>query len=314
MSGLTLVVGVVALFGAIFLLASSLLAPRPTKNRLAAQRAKQKGILSDGVTGLRSRATAAAEDALDRNGRRASLETLLEQADVPMRAAEALVLAITAATASFLIGLLFRGLVGALVLSVLVDGGAWLYLQTRRNRRRAKFEEQLADLLQLIAGSLRTGYGLQQALEMAATETESPTCDELGRVLAETRMGRDVASALGASAVRMDSEDFSWAVQAMDINRTVGGDLGEVLDSVANTIRTRASVVRQVQSLSAEGRMSAYVLISLPFAVAILVGLESPQYFDPFFADYRGYLMIGSMGFLMTAGGLWLRRLIRPVY
>jgi tight adherence protein B len=314
MNGLVLVLGIVALFGALFLIASSLLAPRPTQNRLAASRAKKSGLLSDGVTGLRVRATAAADEALDRKGRRAPLETLLEQADVPMRAAEALVLAATATVAAALLGLLFRGLLGAVILSVLVVGGTWMYLQTRRDRRRAKFEDQLADLLQLIAGSLRSGYGLQQALEMAATETQSPTTDELKRVLAETRMGRDIAAALAASAVRMDSEDFGWAVQAMDINRTVGGDLGEVLDSVAKTIRTRASLVRQVQALSAEGRMSAYVLLALPFFVGAIVALESPKYFSVFFTDIRGYLMIAAMGVLMTTGALWLRRLIRPLY
>ncbi len=115
---------------------------------------------------------------------------------------------------------------------------------------------------------------------MAASEAPSPTCDELGRVLAENRMGRDITDSLRASAARMDSEDFGWAVQAMEINRTVGGNLAEVLDSVADTIRTRAGLVRQVQALSAEGRMSAYVLLALPVIVAVLVTLTSPHYFD----------------------------------
>ncbi|MGD9798355.1 MAG: type II secretion system F family protein [Acidimicrobiia bacterium] len=314
MNGLALVVGAAALFGALFLVAGSLLAPRQTKNRLAAARAKRPGSLADGVTGLRARATAAADEALDRNGRRASLETLLEQADVPMRASEAVVAAAAATAGAFLVGTLFRGLFTGLLLAALVVGGAWLSLRMRRNRRRAKFEEQLADLLQLLAGSLRSGYGLQQALEMAALETESPTSDELSRVMAETRMGRELGDALSATAERMDSVDFHWAVQAMEINRSVGGDLGEVLDAVAETIRTRAGLVRQVQALSAEGRVSAVVLLALPPGVAVLVTLSSPDYFDPFLADLRGFLLIGAMGFLMVAGALWLRRLIRPIY
>jgi tight adherence protein B len=314
MSGLAFVAGAAALFVALFLVASSLLAPRPTKNRLAAARAKRPGSFVDGVTGLRTRATAAADGALDRNGRRASLETLLEQADVPMRASEAVVVAVAATAGAALLGLMFRGLIGAILLAALVVVGSWLGLQIRRDRRRSRFEDQLADLLQLLAGSLRTGYGLQQALEMAATETESPTRDELGRVMAENRMGRDLGEALAAAAERMDSDDFGWAVQAMDINRAVGGDLGEVLDTVAGTIRTRAGLVRQVQALSAEGKMSAYVLLCLPPAVAVLVSLGSPTYFDPFFADLRGYLMVGAMGVLMAAGYLWLRRLVRPLY
>jgi tight adherence protein B len=314
MSGLGLTIGIAAVFGALFLVAVSLLAPRPTKNRLAAARAKRPGSIADGVNDLRNRAMAAADGALDRNGRRASLETLLEQADVPIRAGEAVVVAVAATAGAFLVALLFRGLVAAVLLSGVVVAGSWLALRVRRDRRRSRFEDQLADLLQLLAGSLRTGYGLLQALEMASTETESPTCDEIGRVMAETRMGRDLGDALGAAADRMASDDFDWAVQAMEINRSVGGDLGEVLDAVAQTIRTRATLVRQVSSLSAEGRMSAYVLLALPVVVAVLVTLTNPHYFAPFFADARGYLMVGSMGFLMTAGSVWLRRLVRPVF
>ncbi len=125
MSTLLMVLGAVACSpGAIFLIASSLLAPRPTKNRLAASRAKKSGLLADGVTGLRARALAAADDALDRKGRRAPLETLLEQADVPMRAGEALVLAVSATSAAFLLGLLFRGLLGGLSYSLLSSSAA----------------------------------------------------------------------------------------------------------------------------------------------------------------------------------------------
>lgn len=314
MNGLAFVLGAAALFGALFLVASSLLAPRPTKNRLAAARAKRAGSLSDGVAGLRAKAAHAADEALDRNGRRASLETLLEQADVPMRAAEAVVLAATGVGAAFLLGLLLRGLVTALLLSAIVAGGGWFALRTRRSRRRAKFDEQLADLLQLVAGSLRSGYGLLQALEMAASETEAPTCNELNRVLAETRMGRELGEALEAAASRMESVDFGWAVQAMAINREVGGDLGEVLDAVAETVRTRASLVRQMSALSAEGRVSAIVLLALPPGVALVISLTNPSYFEPVLVGTRGFLMVGTVGFLMAAGALWLRRLVRPLY
>lgn len=314
MSTVALLLGVAAAFGALFLVGAALLAPRPTVNRLAAARAKQRGSLADGVSGLRTRAVAAADGALAAKGRRLSLETLLEQADVPMRAGEALVAATVAGVAVFLLGLLLSGLLGGVLLAGSAVALGRLYLGIRRDRRRTRFADQLADLLQLLAGSLRTGYGLQQALEMAATEAPSPTRDELGRVMAETRMGRDIGEALNAVAVRMDSEDFTWAVQAMEINRTVGGDLGEVLDAVAGTIRTRASVVRQVKALSAEGKMSAYVLLALPPGVAMVILLRSPRYYDPFFADLRGHLFLVAMGVLMSAGYLWLRRLIRPVY
>jgi tight adherence protein B len=314
-SGAVLVLGAVACFGALFLVAVSLLSPRPTPNRLAAQRARnRRASLATGVSDFKRRASTAAESALERRGRKLSLEILLEQADIKLRSGEALLLAGGAALAALLVGTLFRGLLSGLVLAAVVMAGGWMAISVRRDRRRTRFTEQLPDTLQLLAGSLRAGYGIRQALEMAATETEAPTCDELSRVMTEARLGRDIGEALESSADRMASDDFRWAIQAMGINREVGGDLAEVLEAVATTVRTRATLTRHVKALSAEGRLSAIVLLSLPPGVAAVILFTSPQYFETVDSGARLALMLGSCAALMGAGALWLRRLVRPVY
>ena len=109
----------------------------------------------------------------------------------------------------------------------------------------------------VLASSLRAGHGIQRGLSAVAEESESPTNEEFTRVVAETRIGRDLVDALEGVAERLGNEDFDWVVRAVAINRELGGNLSEVLDNVANTIRERNQLRRQVQALSAEGRLSA---------------------------------------------------------
>ena len=150
----------------------------------------------------------------------------------------------------------------------------------RTSRRRAKFADQLDDTLQLIAGGLRAGHGLIRSGRRgrAATPTR-PTSEELARVVNETRLGRDLADALAVTAQRMQSDDFEWVAQAIAINRETGGNLAEVLDQVGKTIRERNQIRRQVSALSAEGRLSAIVLVALPIVVFLFLAVIQPTYF-----------------------------------
>ena len=131
-----------------------------------------------------------------------------------------------------------------------------LALQIKVERRRKAFEEQLPDVLSLIAGSLRAGWGIQQSIELVVEEIAEPAASEFARVQAETRFGLPLEQALGRMADRLDSEDFRWTVSAINIQREVGGNLAEVLDIVATTIRQRAELRRHVSALTAEGRYS----------------------------------------------------------
>ena len=189
-----------------------------------------------------------------------------------MRLQDFVLLVMAAALVAAAAGLLLVGPLLGLVLAVVVPLLVRLSLGLMAGRRRAAFADQLDDSLQLIASSLRAGHSLLQALASVAREAEEPTSVEFARVINETRVGRQVGLALDETAARMQSEDFTWATQAIAINREVGGNLAEVLDGVGNTIRERNQIRRQVKALSAEGKLSAYVLMALPFGIAVRRG------------------------------------------
>ena len=131
------------------------------------------------------------------------------------------------------------------------------WLKRKASKRQAAFADQLPDALQLLAGGIRAGFGLMQAIDNVAGELPAPAGEEFQRVKVETHLGRDTNEALRAMALRVGSQDFEWVVEAIEINREVGGDLGEILDSVGGTIRDRNRLRRRIKSLSAEGRVSA---------------------------------------------------------
>src|SRR4029077_6299411 len=134
-------------------------------------------------------------------------------------------------------------------------------------RRRRTFTSQLPDMLQLMAGALRAGYSLMQGVEAVAQEVDDPMGSELRRVLAEARLGRVLEEALDDMADRMGSADFKWAVMAVRIQREVGGNLAELLSTVAETMIARERLRREVRALTAEGRISAIVLLLLPIGL-----------------------------------------------
>ena len=137
---------------------------------------------------------------------------------------------------------------------------------------------------------------------------------EFARVTNETRVGRSMIESLNDVATRMRNEDFYWITQAIGINREVGGNLADVLDSVSETIRQRVQMKRQVASLAADGKLSAIILMLLPFVVALFLFFLNPNYIMKLFAEPLGWMMIGA-GFVMLAiGGFWLTKIINLKY
>lgn len=178
-------------------------------------------------------------------------------------------------------------------------------------KRRARFADQLEGTLQLVAGSLRAGHSLPRAVEAVAADSESPTREEFARVINQHRLGRDLDDALMLAARRMESPDLEWTAEAVAVHREVGGNLGEVLDHVAATIRERQQLRRQVASLSAEGRVSALVLMALPILVAIALLVVAPGYLSMFVTSPLGLgLLIVSL-VLFGLGATWLRAITR---
>jgi tight adherence protein B len=263
-----------------------------------------------GVGELAERASAAAEGALERRGWRASLSAALERAGVDLRPGELLVLSGTAVAVSFLIGAVLVGPVAGLALAAVAAAAPKLIVSVKTAKRRRAFSEQLPDTLQIMAGSLRAGYGLVQAVDTVAREAPSPTLEEFRRVVFEHRLGRDLTDALRSMAERLGTEDLEWFAQAVDIHREVGGDLASILDTVAGTIRERGQLDRQVQALTAEGRLSAYVLTALPIVLALALQVINPGYLDAL-TEGMGLLLGGGAVVSLVVGGLWFRKLCR---
>lgn len=202
---------------------------------------------------------------------------------------------------------LFGVIIGALAGWALMR----LVLSVRISRRRASFDEQLPNVLQLVSGSLRTGLSLSQALDAVAREEAQPASGEFSRALTETRLGVDLDIALDGVAERLDSADLRWVIMAIRIQRETGGNLAEVLANTVATMRERAYLRRQVRSLSAEGRLSAYVLLALPFLVGGWLLFSNPTYMHPLFSTVLGVTMLVAAGILVVVGSIWMRNLIK---
>jgi tight adherence protein B len=202
------------------------------------------------------------------------------------------------------IGLAMLGLVAGVFLP-------WVFLGMKRSRRLKAFNSQLAGCLQLMAGSLKAGLSLAQALDTVVREGQEPLSGEFRRALVETRLGVPIEDAMESIGARMESADFGWTVMAIRIQREVGGNLAELLLSVAATLRERDYLRRQVKALSAEGRFSAYILLALPPGVMAYMMTVNPKYLSPLIHTPMGFMMIGVMVTLMALGFFMMKKMIK---
>lgn len=236
---------------------------------------------------------------------------LLYNAGVKMAPADFTVVVAVAAFVGGFLGTLLTNLAIGILIAAATPFVIRLVLNIRTDRRRGKFESQLIDTIQMLIGGLRAGHSVMRSLEAAGLESEAPTSEELTRIVNETRIGKDSRLALEETADRMDSEDFRWIGQAIQINREVGGDLAEVLEQVAGTIRERSEVKGQVRSLSAEGKMSAVVLMGMPVAVAIMLSIVNPGYMSVFVDEPIGNMLVVVSLVMFVIGGFWMSRTVK---
>jgi tight adherence protein B len=228
------------------------------------------------LSGVGQRLVHAVEEFLRREpDRQVGLALRIERAGLELAPAEFGAAVVAGAAILMLVGFGVFGFFGLVLLPVLGVSGALFWLDRKGNKRSAAFTAQLDATLQLMSGSLRSGFGIMQALGTVAEEAESPTCDEFSRILGEVRLGRDLGDAMRASSTRINTPDYDWAIQAIDISREVGGNLAEVLDNVSQTIRQRNTLRRQVVSLSAEGRVSGVILVSLPIVLMLWMSVSN---------------------------------------
>ncbi len=259
---------------------------------------------------------AKAVDATDRAISGGSLDVRvakkLDAAAMGINAAEWLLL-----HAAIIVGAGFAGylLTGSPVLTIalLLVGAVvpWFYLSRKASKRIKNFNAQLADTLQLVSGSLSAGLSLTQSLDTVVREGNEPVSGEFRRALVEQRLGVEVELALEGVAARMHSDDFAWVVMAVRIQREVGGNLAELLLTVAATLREREYLRRQVKTLSAEGRMSAYVLGGLPPAFFGYLMLVQPTYLEPMLTSTLGWMMLGAACVMMAMGLFVMSKMVK---
>lgn len=301
--------GVLACALAVLIAVLLVLVPGPV--RLPAGRRRPPAASTDGPVDRAIERATAMVAVLLRRGRRESDAAVLELAGVRLPLADFVLRVGGLAVLVGGFGFLLVGLTTGLLLGLVVLVGARVAVDLRAARRRTAFADQLEDTLQLVANGLRAGHSLTHALEAVAREADEPTASEFARAINQTRVGRPLGVSLAETADRMQSADFTWVTEAMAINAETGGNLAEVLESVADTIRERNQIRRQVKALSAEGTLSAYVLVALPFGIAGFLLFANPAYMMKFTESLLGFVLIGVSVVLLVIGGLWLRKVVR---
>jgi tight adherence protein B len=310
---LTLVLG--AAFVAAFLLAVLLLSVRAKGRRRRSVANLMLGRGKDAAvetTWMPAGLTQAGERVAEAGGFGSGLEAKLEQAGLPMKAGEFVALTAVCAVAGGVLGaFLLANIFVVLLVAVAASLIPYAWLLRARSQRQKRMAEQLADVLSILASSLRAGHSFLQALDQVANEIKDPSAAEFHRVVSEIRLGRSVDDAMLEMADRIGSEDMRWAVMAVNIQRQVGGNLAEVLDIVANTVRERAYIHRQVRVLSAEGRISIGILAALPFGIFFYLMLVNPDYVGILFTHPIGRILLLAGLSLMVAGIYVMTRIVK---
>jgi tight adherence protein B len=260
---------------------------------------------------LLQRAVSFSEDFAEKRGFLARVEDLLERANLPIRAGEAMFILAALATLSAGLGLaLTRSALAALLLGLAAAGIALFVVRFLGRRRFKAFESQLPDTLQLLSGTLRAGYSLPQGFEVVSKEIADPMGQELRRAMTEARLGREIEESLSGVAERMSSADFAWAVMAIGIQREVGGNLSELLMSVSDTMIARERLRREIGALTAEGKLSAGVLSALPPGLGVIMWILNPEYVGVLFSEFLGNVLLGLGTVSALIGLAWMKKVI----
>lgn len=257
------------------------------------------------------RAVEITEGIAERQGALERAEAMLERADMPLRAGEALTAYAGIIFGSLAVGiLLIGGIVGLLIMGIVGVLAPPAVINFLANKRKKAFLSQLPDTLQLLSSTLKAGYSFMQGVEAVSHEVEDPMGGELRRIVTEAQLGRPLEEAMDASAQRMDSDDFAWAVMAVKIQREVGGNLSELLMTVADTMTARERLRRDVAALTAEGKMSAIVLGVLPILLGMAMWAMNKEYINTLFTDSLGKVLLGGSVTAALAGFAWMKKII----
>ena len=239
----------------------------------------------------------------------------LARADLKITVGEFTVLSLVLASVGALIGLAIP--VGGRILlsATLLAGGYYgprIYVKRRKRKRQNQFNSQLSDIISLMSGALRSGYALLQAMELVAREGPQPISGEFDRVVREVGLGLSPEEALSNLVERMQSEDLELLVTAINVQREVGGNLVEVMETIANTIRECVKLIGEIKVLTAQQAYSGYIIALLPVGLSLLLGVMNPSYMLGVFktTHWCGWTMLSCSLVMIFAGFLAIRRIV----
>jgi tight adherence protein B len=310
-------------FGAVFLLILLLVGgstgarrQRELARRMAAPQiaelASEEGASSGPAAWIPQPFVQAAERVAVMGGFQSSLVDRIERAGLALRPGELVAGSLLIGLLTALVGgLAFQSAFLGLALGVLASAIPHIWVSVRMGRRINALHAQLPDVLMILASSMRAGHSFLQSLDTVSKEIGDPGGPEFARVVAEIRLGRPFDEAMLAMADRVGTEEFKWAVMALNVQREVGGNLAEILDILAETVREREAVRRQVKVLSSEGRLSVRILTALPFALVGYVTWINPEYMKLLWTNPLGLILVGVGAVLMVIGWIWARRMTK---
>ena len=239
------------------------------------------------------------------------MQLTLERADLPLRAGELLALCVAC---GLFFGLVFAvsGAPTLVILAAMLILGSLpiAFVSFKAVRRISRFENQLPDLLITMAASLKAGHSFRQGIQSVVDEGAEPAAKEFRRVMTETQLGKPMDAALADLGLRVGSKNLTFVINAVTIQRQIGGSLAGLFDMVADTVRQRQQFARKVKGLTAMGRMSAYVLVALPFFIAVVVTLLNPVYMSPLYHTATGQKLVGGGLGMILFGSAILKKIV----
>jgi tight adherence protein B len=238
-----------------------------------------------------------------------SVAEQLQRADLKLRPSEYFMIQVGSGVVVGLIGYLRWGLLFSLLFfaGYLIPG---FYVKYRVGQRLKKFNNQLGDTLTLLSNALKAGYSFAQAIDTVAKNAVAPIGDEFARAVREMNLGGSPDEALSNITKRIASPDFDLVATAYSIHRTVGGNLAEILDNIAYTIRERVRIKGEIQTLTAQARASGTIITALPLLLATFMFFVTPTYFQPMFGNIIGWILLAIGGFMIFIGNLIIRRIV----
>lgn len=239
-----------------------------------------------------------------------ALALQLLQARVSLRVGEYLIITLVCSAAmSYILFSMSGTVMAAPVGAVLGLLAPYLYVQRKRSQRKSALESQLVDALSLVANSLRAGWGFMQSVGQISNRMSPPISEEFTQVIQEVNLGTPAEESIQSMVRRTPSYDLELAMTAVLIQRQVGGNLAEMMDIIAHTIRERLRLLGDIASITAESKMSMWLLSLLPIFLLVIMSITQPDYMLPFLMDPRGRILLTGAGVLEVVGVVIMRRI-----